>query len=558
LNIQFTISLFITIVLTSCQGDYKKNNAATYRQDSAQVARYIRQGDSIYAQKASFGSFSKSLELYDSAWQIASRTSDTNLLAQAVFAKGRAYDAINNNPQKTIDYYTEAAQLYASIAGQQNKALHIKLLVAHSYDKVQDSANCMSILKELYHEIIEKPDSIKKQLRFTVEMALISTVVKNYAFADSILQQLTKRAWIQNDTTEYDYLKHYYLIKAKVDVLQYHNYNSAYLDSVEKTFAGSRDLNDSMYYSNELWELYKAMGNKDREAYYLQLNNAVYNRFNSPESVRQTKDKLAKMEVAAVEAKREAEEEKAETRKWSIYILVLLVSAISLLALFLKKRNKEIQRRRSEVVHINQQLHKKNLQNELLNKEIHHRVKNNLQIIMSLVYMQENNTGSEEVKENMQNIRLRIESIAKLHQQLMEQTDTVDLRKYIQYLATNAANLMADNKKVITHLQVEALQIPQKISFPLGLLINEWITNSIKYAEPAEGALEISVTIFSEDDKIKVNYKDNGKPLTVKPVKNSLGLHIVSILAEQLDGILETSADNIYHYKLTIPLIDGE
>lgn len=549
------VLLMVNLLLFSCNSKSKRN-PEQYRKDSALVAHYINKGDSIYKLKNSYNNFAKSLELYDSAWQVASRTNDTGLLAASVFAKGRAYDAINNNPQKTIDFYSEAARLYATMPEQQKKALYIKHLVAHSFDKVQDSANCIRILTELFTEIRTKPDSVKRELSFTVEMALISTVVGNYELANSILQFLTRREWIKNDSTEYDYLNHYYLVKARTDVRYKHNFNSAYIDSLEHIFAKSRNLNDSVYYSNELWELNRVTGNRAKEAYYLNLNNEVYNKFNSPENVREVRDKLAKMEIATVEAKRLAELEKAKIRKRFIYVLSGLLVVISLLAIFLVRRNREIRHKKNEVVNINRELYQKNLQNELLNKEINHRVKNNLHMIMSLVYMQENNSNSEEVKENMQNIRLRIESIAKLHQQLMEQTEVVDLKKYIQYLVSNAANLMADSRKVITCLNIESIPVPQKISFPLGLIINEWVTNSIKYAVPDDGALEISVSIVN-DNGIKVSYRDNGRKPAESNSKKSLGLEIVQILIEQMEGDLETAPDNRFAYQLNIPLLHG-
>lgn len=518
----------------------------------------IKKGDSIYAQKANYSSFSKSSDLYDSAWQIAQQTADTNLIATAIYAKGRAYDAMNSNPQKTIDYYSQAAALYATMPNKKIKALYIKHLVAHGYDKVQDSANGIKILKDLYNEILPKSDSLKKEMRFTVEMALISTVIKNYLLADSILQNLTKRAWIKNNKSEYDYLNHYILAKAKISVLQYRQYNSPYIDSLENIFATSRNLSDSMFYSNELWELYKAMGNKTKENFFLNLNTAVFNKFNSPESVREAKDKMAKMEVAAVEASRKAENEKAENRKWFIYILSVLLATITVLAFFLQKRNNEVRRKNKEAEIINQQLYQKNLQNELLNKEIHHRVKNNLQMIMSLVHMQENNTNTEEVKENMQAISLRIEGIANLHQQLMEQADEVDLKKYVQHLVNNLSNVLSDGKKTITHLQIAPIKVPQKISFPLGLIINEWITNSVKYAKPATEFLEIKIELAFDNEKIKINYADNGEPKVARSEKKSLGLDIVNILTQQLDGTIETQPQNIFNYTLTLPLNNGE
>jgi two-component sensor histidine kinase len=545
------ISVSIALLLFACRPSGQKVSLGQFKQDSALVSAYIHKGDSIYAQKNSYSAFSKSLELYDSAWLVAVKTNDTSLLAQAIFAKGRAYDAINNNQQKTIDYYTEAAQLYARLPGKEVTALYIKHLVAHSYDKVLDSANCIKTLKELYSEIRFKPDSVKQQLHFMPEMALISTVVKNYVLADSILQHLTKRDWIKNDSTEYDYLNHYYLTKAKINVLEYRNYNSPYMDSIENVFAHSRNLNDSTYYSNELWELFKAMGNKAKEGYYLQLNNTVFNKFNSPESVRETKEKLAKMEVAAVEEKEKAATEKARNRTLLNYLLAAFLAAIAAFAFFLNKKNKQAKL-------TNQLLAQKNQQNELLNKEIHHRVKNNLEMIASLVYMQERNTDTEEVKENMQNISLRIESIANLHHQLMEQADSVELKVYIQQLVANVTRLLGDNKNVLTYLEIEPMVIPQKISFPLGLIINEWITNSVKYAVPATAPLTIFIEIYNGNNEIQVNYRDNGKPQAVKPDKKSLGLDIVNLLTAQLKTTVKTDTENIFSYHVIIPFNSGE
>jgi two-component sensor histidine kinase len=324
----------------------------------------------------------------------------------------------------------------------------------------------------------------------------------------------------------------------------------AYLDSVENVMQRSPNLSDSMYYSSQLMELYKAIGNTTKENHYLQINNAVFNKFNTPQSIREAKEKMAKMEVAAVEAKQKAEADKAQSRKLIIYLLAALLAAIASFTYFLNKKNKQ-----AKIT--NQQLLQKNQQNELLNKEIHHRVKNNLEMIASLVYMQERNSDTEEVKQNMQNISLRIESIANLHQQLMEQADEVDLKKYIQHLVANVTNVLADNKNVHTYLDIQPLAIPQKISFPLGLIINEWITNSVKYAVPTNTQLSINIEISNGNNQIKVIYFDNGKPQTTKPSKKSLGLDIVTLLTAQLKAITKNKPENIFYYHLTIPINNG-
>jgi hypothetical protein len=173
LQIRILLIVYVVVSFIACQPSTQKNSLARFEQDAVMVAAYIHKGDSIYAQKASYLAFSKSLDLYDSAWHIAEKNGDTSLMAAAIFAKGRAYDAINNNPKRTIEYYSDAAKLYAALPQMKQKALYIKHLVAHSYDKIQDSVNCIHVLKELYNDISVEPDSIKKQLRFIPEMALI-------------------------------------------------------------------------------------------------------------------------------------------------------------------------------------------------------------------------------------------------------------------------------------------------------------------------------------------------------------------------------------------------
>ncbi len=441
------IILYFVCIAAACTSTSKKTARAQYKEDSLAVHNYIDLGDSIYSAKANFSSFTYSLELYDSAWQIASRTKDTTLIAASIFAKGRAFDALNNNPQKTIDYYTEAAQLYAHIPLKQYAALYIKQLVAHSYDKVKDSVNCVRVLHELYAEINPKHDSLKKKYRFISEMALISTEVKNYDLADSILKNLTKREWIENNVSEYDYLNHYYITQARIHVLMRQNMNTPYLDSLENVLANCENLSDSIFYASQLHILYEHAKNNRKKYYFLHLNNALENKFKSPDKLREAQEIIVNMEVAGVEMQRDLEKKHALRNQQYNYLLLALLAIISALGLFLHKRNREIKKKKNEVLLTNQELQKKNVQNEILNKEIQHRVKNNLQMIMSLVYMQERQSENPQVKENMQTIRLRIESIAKLHEQLMGNNEMVDLKYMLHNWCPAYLNYWAMIKK---------------------------------------------------------------------------------------------------------------
>lgn len=541
----------LAVVFIACGGN---NKPANFAADALLVKKFIRTGDSIYATKSSYTTFLKSMQCYDSALQAAENSHDTALIAVAVFAKGRAYDAINNNPQKTIDYYKEAARLYSTLPDKYIEALYIKHLVAHSYDKVNDSIHCITVLKELYNEILPKPDTLKQQMKFTAEMALVSTEVRNYKLAEEILAGLTKREWIKNDSTEYDYLDHYYLTKARTEVLRDKNTKSLYLDSVEYVFKKCRSLSDSMYYSSQLWDLFKNAGNREQESYYLRINNTIFNRFNTPQSVREANEKISMMETAAVERERKIEQEEGELRKKYIYLLVGLLFIISVLTLFLVKRNREIRRKRNEAIITSRELLQKNLQNELLNKELHHRVKNNLQMILSLVYMQEKKTQADETKANLQDIRIRIENIAAMHQQLLEQHDNIgDMKQYVMKLVNSVASLVGNGYQVFTHLDIDGIKISTKQSFPLGLLLNELVTNTVKYAVPADNILVVYVTIKSDDKTATMQYRDSGRPVKKEQIKAGLGMNIINLLVAQLNGEICRDENNYFAYEITFP-----
>jgi hypothetical protein len=207
--------LFFLFVSASCRTNSGNNQTIKYKEDSALIMHYISKGNVVYAEKTGIDVFTKSMAYYDSAYQVANENGDSLLVAAAFFAKGKAYDAWNKEPGKTIEYYSAAANYYANIPSTYYHSLYLKHLVAHAYDKIHDSANSIAILADLYRIILPKPDSIKKKLAFTAEMALISTEVKNYSLAKNILKDLTKRVWIKNDTATYDYLNHYYMLMKK-------------------------------------------------------------------------------------------------------------------------------------------------------------------------------------------------------------------------------------------------------------------------------------------------------------------------------------------------------
>jgi two-component sensor histidine kinase len=541
--------------MTACVQTTGEKSASGYKADSLKITLLIKAGDRIYAQKNSYEDFLKSMETYETAYREAQRIGDTFLLAESTLAKGRAYDALNSNPQKTIDYYTQAASLYAHVPDKP-RALYIKQLVAHAYDKVKDSLQCIAVLQELYAEIKLMKDSVKRQLTFISEMALISTEVKNYTLADSILTRLTRREWIHNDSSTYNYLDHYFITKARIQVYHNHDTHSQYLDSLQRLLKNSKNLSDSMYYSSQLWELYKYAGITVKEAAYLRMNNEIFARFNPPQSVREAQKRVSEMEVAAVEMQRILARQQADARRRSMYILVGLLGIISLLTLYLLNRLREIKRRKKQLYKMNDDLQQKNKQNELLNKELHHRVKNNLQMIMSLVEMQERSSDDNKIKGSLQEIKLRIESIASLHQQmLLSNEHTVQLNQYFRQLVHTVTMLVPNDKELFTEMAMDDVALDADISFPLGLLMNEWVTNSIKYAKSPHNKLYIFISArVINNEKLEMTYHDSGMAVHRNNMTPGLGTKIIALLAAQLQAIVERPDADYFRYRLIIPL----
>ena len=186
---------------------------------------------------------------------------------------------------------------------------------------------------------------------------------------------------------------------------------------------------------------------------------------------------------------------------------------------------------------------------ETLLMEIHHRVKNNLQIISSLLMLQSQQMPSEEAKAMLEESVFRVRSMALIHQQLYgaESLERVDLGSYARTLAESVRSTFAPNARI----QVSATLAEVTVDFavPLGLILNELLTNAFKYGvsqagtastKPAEGAnWDVLIEVNAEDDAVRVAVTDHGPGLPPgfdPATSNTLGLQLVRSLTRQLRG----------------------
>lgn len=185
---------------------------------------------------------------------------------------------------------------------------------------------------------------------------------------------------------------------------------------------------------------------------------------------------------------------------------------------------------------------------ELLLKEIHHRVKNNMQIVSSLLRLQARRLDDPGILEIINDSRSRIGAIALVHKALYGpgNLSSVSLQEYIKELTSQLLDFYAEGQdRIALVTEVEPITLNIETATPCGLIINELVTNSFKYAFPGERKGEISVTLKRNDQGggYLLRVADNGVGLPAGfDIRSSdtLGLQLVVNLAEQqLQGKLE-------------------
>lgn len=242
---------------------------------------------------------------------------------------------------------------------------------------------------------------------------------------------------------------------------------------------------------------------------------------------------------------------------------------------------KEVEARTAALMKINKQLEKeiiehknteKNLyhtieekeilirEKEILLKELHHRVKNNLQIISSLMFLQKNKSKENELSTIVDDINSRIISMSLIHENIYksDQFDRIDVNKYIHSMIQELSNLYKNLiEKIQINIMIEDVFLPIDKSILFGLIINELLINAIKHGFPGSTQGEVSIDVTVTDNTCYLLFSDNGigipKDFDINRV-DSLGLQLVKNLVNQLGGTIEIHHSKPTQFQIKFPL----
>jgi two-component sensor histidine kinase len=296
----------------------------------------------------------------------------------------------------------------------------------------------------------------------------------------------------------------------------------SYLSAI-KYFEASKSITDSIFNKVKL---------RQTEKLQLQFETAQRDRENL---VLRNKNTLQKSEL---------EKEGLNKKLITMALLgsVLIIGLMVYLYRAKQRSNTMLKFRQDEInkqnLQLNQLLHEK----EWLMKEVHHRVKNNLQIISSLLNTQSSYLDNEQALTAIRDSQNRMQAISIVHQKLYQSDDlaSINLHIYIEELAQSIQDSFQDKQNVKFTFNVAEIRLTTADTVPLGLILNEAITNSVKYAfaEGQQGIITISM-FETMEGQYQLSVRDNGKGLPDDfnvASCSSLGINLMIGLTEQLNG----------------------
>lgn len=325
--------------------------------------------------------------------------------------------------------------------------------------------------------------------------------------------------------------------------------NLVYCDSAFRVAKETNFLSTISYVCLSKSNAFELLKNNDSALYYYKKHNEYSELKNS--FIRELKIKeqennflLRQEEIKNNFIHNENERIKKNYRVLLLLVTVLLLSMVALLFQFKKiKKQNEIVNNQKKIISIsNKELSKNINEKQLLLKELHHRVKNNLSLISSLISFQSDSIEEENIKSKFNDLQNRIIAISLAHERLFindnnKLSEEYNLNEFINAISNAQLNL--DARKIQFNSKINAIFLNVNSAVPLGILINELISNSIKHAKFRGEFLIIDITINKINNSIIIEYEDNGIGFKTKPNKSTLGLFIIENMIRQINGTFE-------------------
>jgi len=206
---------------------------------------------------------------------------------------------------------------------------------------------------------------------------------------------------------------------------------------------------------------------------------------------------------------------------------------------------RELQLTIDELKRSNETINQSNLEKEVLLKEIHHRVKNNLQIVSSLLSLHANVSTGQVEKEAFRDCQNRIKSMSIIHEQLYNKGvfTQINMKLYIEEIANQLFHSFDAHDKIKINYELDPIHFNIDLSVPFGIILNELMVNSLKHAFPDNSGV-IKITLKKHGEFYEFIVKDDGQGFNKAVPSDSMGLELIDTLVSQIDGTYEMDSNS--------------
>jgi two-component sensor histidine kinase/tetratricopeptide (TPR) repeat protein len=458
--------------------------------------------------------YPEAIQTYEKSLALKRLSQDSIGIANTLNNLGLTY-AYMDDPGNAVKYFKLAKKSYQTLR-LQSEVLSVDISLSVALEALGREAEARPLLNQaLFSKGLKV--SIHDLIQAKLLYAKILFGEKKYLQAEALLNE------IEPTVLNTDFLKN----KAT-----YYEWRAKTLNALGKSPEAYLALSQHKLLLDTLVKADKLKLEKDMEAQYL------------------TRDKENQIQIQQLVISR-------NKRERLVYLFLLLgLSVILLLANRLSRQRKKANALLNEK---NQQIQKALDEKEILLKEIHHRVKNNLQIISSLLSLQSRRVEDPKVLEAIQDGQNRVNSMALIHENLYQDDNLiqVDVRDYVQKLCDQLLSSYAIHPGEITvHQNIAPLKLDIDTIIPLGLMLNELISNALKYAFTNQATGRLDLSLQEKANGLVLHVADNGRglPEAFQPEQlKSMGFRLIQSFTKKLNGVLKVWNAPGAHIEIYIP-----
>ena len=351
----------------------------------------------------------------------------------------------------------------------------------------------------------------------------------------------------------------YYLMKPRDFKKSY------YYLTLADSFRRNEELENIMHSKRYWFNHYQLQGKTDSATTYfnryLKLNNSlnekIQNNLTTDFQVKYKTEKKEKenLQLKADNVEQELLTQKANTRNW---LLAFGLLALGISIFFIWRRYKYEAKAKQIISEQKDEIEQQKNLVEILQKDLHHRMKNNLSFIDLFINLAKGRFPDQIYQTNLNELQNRMHSMFDVHKQLFKKDDitSVKAKNYIDTLVDNVQKAYAKGNITIANQTDNNETILANTSFPIGLIVNEFVTNSYKYAfdDNTKGVIDIDLT--SDDNQYSLSLKDNGKGLpkgfNIDDL-DSFGIETIQLLTKEYGGTFDINGTDGVAMNITLP-----